>query len=41
MRVSGKEEPIVELLAMARPFTALKALDMDDVVVKVLAALDE
>lgn len=41
VRVSGKAEPIVELLGMSRPFSALKALDMDDVVAKVLAALNE
>jgi hypothetical protein len=35
VRVNG--EPIIELLAMARPFTALKALDMDDVSQKVLS----
>jgi len=40
VRVTGKEEPIVELLALKRPFPPLKALDMDDVCDKVLAALE-
>ena len=40
MRVSGKEEPIVELLGLKRPFPPLKELDMDDVCEKVLAALE-
>ncbi|GAX15940.1 hypothetical protein FisN_22Hh210 [Fistulifera solaris] len=31
VRVSGKDEPVVELLALKRPFPALKALDMDQV----------
>jgi len=31
--------PLVSLVAMPRPFTAMKALDMDDVAKKVLAAL--
>ena len=40
MRISGKEEPIVELLGMTRPFAPLKALDMEDVCKKVLMALE-
>ena len=40
VRVSGKEEPIVELLGLKRPFPALKALNMDEICEKVLAALD-
>lgn len=40
VKVSGVEEPIVELTAMKRPFPALKALDMDDVIEKVLTALE-
>ena len=39
VRVTGKEEPIVELIGLKRPFPPLKALDMDDVCEKVLAAL--
>ncbi len=41
VRVSGKDEPIVELLAMKRPFPALKQLDMDNVCVDISKALDE
>jgi hypothetical protein len=41
VRVSGVEKPIVELLEMKRPFLALKALDMDDVVARVVAAIEE
>ena len=40
MTVSGVEEPIVNLTAMKRPFPSLKALDMEDVVSKVLAAVN-
>jgi hypothetical protein len=39
VRVNG--EPIIELLAMTRPFTALKALDMDEVSQKVLNIVKE
>ena len=39
IRITGVEKPIVELKAMKRPFPALKALDMDDVVKQVLDAL--
>ena len=31
VRLEGKDEPILELLGMKRPFAALKALDMDDI----------
>ena len=34
VRVNG--EPIIELLAMPRPFSALKALDMEDVSQQIL-----
>jgi hypothetical protein len=34
-------EPIVELLAMKRPFPPLKALDMDDVIAQVLKHVEE
>ena len=40
VRVSGQEEPIVELLGMKRPFPPLKQLDMDEICEKVLAALE-
>lgn len=39
VKVSGVDEPIVELKAMKRPFPALKQLDMDEIVEKVLAAI--
>lgn len=39
MRLEGKEEPILELLGMKRPFTALKDLDMDDIGKMVVDAL--
>ena len=39
VRVSGVDKPIVELLGLKRPFPPLKALDMEDVSNKVLAAL--
>jgi len=39
VRINGLEEPIVELLGMKRPFSALKALDIDDVAEKVNIAL--
>ena len=38
--VSGCDEPIVKLEGMARPFTALKALNFDDVIVDVIKAID-
>lgn len=38
VRVHGK--PVVELLAMKRPFPPLKALDMDEVAEKVLKAIE-
>ena len=38
--VSGVDEPIIELKGMKRPFTPLKALDMDEVASKVLKALE-
>lgn len=40
IRVNGGE-PIVELLEMKRPFPALKALDMEDVIAKVVEAVDK
>ena len=38
VRVNGGE-PVLELLAMKRPFPALKALDMDAVAENVLQAI--
>ena len=40
VRVVGKDEPVIELLAMKRPFPPLKALDMDDVCEQVVKALE-
>jgi DUF917 family protein len=40
VRVEGIDEPIVFLEGMARPFPALKALDMEEVAKKVLEALN-
>ena len=40
VRVDGKDDPIVELLGLTRPFPPLKALDMDDVCEQVLTALE-
>jgi hypothetical protein len=37
----NNREPIIELLAMKRPFAPLKALDMDQVSEKVLNAIEE
>jgi len=36
IRVEGKDEPVLSLLDMPRPFTKLKALDMDEVAADVL-----
>lgn len=41
VRVSGRDEPVLELLGMKRPFSALKALDMEDIGKNVIAALRE
>jgi translation initiation factor 1 (eIF-1/SUI1) len=38
--IEDHEQPIVELLSMARPFKALREMDMDEVVKDVLAVLD-
>ena len=40
VRVDGKEEPVLELLGMTRPFKDLKALDMDDIGKMVIKALE-
>ena len=34
----GSSKPLLELLNMARPFTKLKALDMDEEIEKILKA---
>jgi len=39
VRLEGKDEPILELIGMKRPFAALKALDMDDIGKMVMDAL--
>ena len=41
VRVEGKDEPVLELLGMKRPFADLKSRDMEDVGKMVLAALGE
>ena len=42
VRVEGREEPILELLGMTRPFKALKDLgDMEEIGKLIIAALDE
>jgi len=41
VRVEGKEEPVLELLGMKRPFTDLKALEMEDIGKMVIEALEE
>ena len=42
VRVEGKDEPILELLGMTRPFKALKDLgDMEEISKLVIAALEE
>ena len=39
VRVSGVEEPIVDLKGMKRPFKKMKDLDMEEVCEKVLSAV--
>lgn len=39
--VSGVDKPIVELRAMSRPFPALKALDMEEVLQNIISALEQ
>ena len=41
VRVSGRDAPVVELLALKRPFPALKQLDMDQVCQDVWKACQE
>jgi calcineurin-like phosphoesterase len=40
VRVDGKELAVVELLGMNRPFSSLKALDMEKVCGDVLKAIE-
>jgi hypothetical protein len=40
IRVNGGE-PVVELLAMTKPFTPIKELNMEDVIAKVLQAVEK
>jgi hypothetical protein len=40
IRVNGGE-PVVELLSMTKPFTPIKELDMEDVIAKVLQAVEK
>ena len=39
--ISGQDEPVVSLLGMKRPFSALRALDMEATAQQVLDALDD
>lgn len=39
VRIEGRDDPVVELLAMKRPFAALKALEMDDVGQQIIDAM--
>lgn len=39
LKVEGSETPVLSLVGMARPFPALKALDIDDVVNQVVDAM--
>ena len=32
VKIEGREEPLVELLDLPRPFTKLKALDIDSII---------
>lgn len=41
VRIEGKEEPVLELLGMKRPFKDLKALEMEDIGKLVIEALEE
>ena len=41
VRIEGREEPVLELLGMKRPFAELKALDMDDIGKNVMEVLAE
>lgn len=39
VRIEGRDEPILELLGMKRPFSTLKELDMDDIGKDIIEAL--
>ena len=39
LKVEGSDTPILSLVGMARPFPALKALDIDDVINTVVDAM--
>ena len=39
VRVAGKDEPVLSLVGMPRPFPKLKALDMEEVAAQVAAAM--
>ena len=39
VRIEGRDDPVLSLVALKRPFPALKALDMDAVCDDVKAAL--
>ena len=39
--VAGRNEPIVELLGLARPFTKLRELDLDETVQNIVAAVQK
>ena len=41
MRIEGREDPVLELLGMKRPFKDLKALEMEDIGKLVIEALEE
>jgi len=41
IKIEGKDEPVVELQGMKRPFKSLKDLDMDEVGQLVLDALGD
>ena len=42
VQIEGKEEqPVIELLSLARPFTKLKELDMDEVIQTIRDQLNE
>lgn len=39
--VAGRNEPIVELLGLTRPFTKLRELDLDETVQNIVAAVQK
>lgn len=40
LKIEGSDKPILSLVGMARPFPALKALDIDDVIKQVVDAMN-